>query len=57
MISEPRRAVAAFELIDASGAVAQSGEAEAVIPRGLRSVTKLRSRPRVTPASLLATTR
>src|SRR4029079_8212368 len=31
MISEPRRAVAAFELNDASGAVAQSGEAEAVI--------------------------
>ena len=33
------------------------GEAEAVIARGLRSVTKLRSRPRVTPASFVATTR
>ena len=33
------------------------GEAEAVMPCGLRSVTKLWSRPRTTPASLVATTR
>ena len=37
--------------------VAGLGEAEAVMPWGLRSVVKLRSRPRATPASLLATTR